>query len=418
MLFELVGALLDQDQTLEIRVVTTSRSHRLGQLPADRGSHPHLSIHRLTAPLLGSRNIYVRAVGGALFTLRALLALAFASKPDAILVVTNPPFLAFAPWFVSRIFGVPYVYVIHDLYPDVAVSIGAIESGSVGARLFGLMQARWLRDAREVVVLGRCARDVVASRYRVSRSKLTVIPNWGSAQTILPAPKGGFLREHHGVDGFIVLYAGNLGRFHEFATTVNAAQQLQHRARPVTFVFVGDGSQKESLQRDVALLGLDNIAFLPFVTEEQLPELLASADACLVTLQAAAAGLSVPSKLYNAMAAARPVLAVVPRESEVALVVEETGCGIHILPGDAFRLASCVEDLLASPGLCSQMGLRGREAVESRYSVARSAPKYRSVLYRAAGLEGGLLGSVDLGHSANAGAPDMAQESADKWGKG
>ena len=41
---------------------------------------------------------------------------------DLVFIVTNPPANALAAWLYWKLRGVPYIYLVHDLYPDIAVA--------------------------------------------------------------------------------------------------------------------------------------------------------------------------------------------------------------------------------------------------------------------------------------------------------
>jgi glycosyltransferase involved in cell wall biosynthesis len=73
--------------------------------------------------------------------------------------------------------------------------------------------------------------------------------------------------------------------------------------------------------------------------------------------------------LLEALASGVPV--VQPRHAAFPEIIEATGGGVLCKPGDAKSLADAVEQLLADPARARELGRRGREAVEQRFSIAR-----------------------------------------------
>jgi hypothetical protein len=78
---------------------------------------------------------------------------------------------------------------------------------------------------------------------------------------------------------------------------------------------------------------------------EQLPSILAAADAHLITLRSEFAGIVLPSKVYSCIASGRPVLFVGPKESDVHLLCS---CAPDLIyeqvdPGDADGFAAALE---------------------------------------------------------------------------
>jgi L-malate glycosyltransferase len=146
--------------------------------------------------------------------------------------------------------------------------------------------------------------------------------------------------------------------------TLLEAIAVVRRERPdARFALVGDGPEREYLQRRCAELGLgESVALLG--TRYDVPAILARADAaCLPSL---AEGL--PNAVMEAMAARLPVVASavggVPE-----LVNEENG--FTVPPQDPQALAARLLELLNNPGRAREMGVRGRRKIELDYSLQR-----------------------------------------------
>jgi glycosyltransferase involved in cell wall biosynthesis len=95
----------------------------------------------------------------------------------------------------------------------------------------------------------------------------------------------------------------------------------------------------------------------------------------------------VPSRLYNILAAGKPVLVLAEPGSEVARVVLEESIGWIVDPADPRGLADAILEAKRSPDLLREMGLRARAAAEQKYRYADSLELFRSLL--AAGGAGG-----------------------------
>lgn len=121
---------------------------------------------------------------------------------------------------------------------------------------------------------------------------------------------------------------------------------------------------------------MDNVRFFPLQPYGDLPALLASSDVLLVPLDAQKSALSVPSKLYNFMAAGRPILGFAPRDSEVAALIERTGCGVAVDPGAPDGMARALAGLMDSPAEREELGRRARTYVEENFSAGIILPKY------------------------------------------
>jgi glycosyltransferase involved in cell wall biosynthesis len=64
-----------------------------------------------------------------------------------------------------------------------------------------------------------------------------------------------------------------------------------------------------------------------------------------------------------------------PRRGGLTEIVEKTGGGILVDPGDTAALAQAIYSLWKDPALLEQLGKRGVEGVRQHYSAARMAAR-------------------------------------------
>jgi colanic acid biosynthesis glycosyl transferase WcaI len=167
------------------------------------------------------------------------------------------------------------------------------------------------------------------------------------------------------------------------ATLLAAAARLPD----VSFVIVGEGSRKQELMRRAQTEDLNHVRFIPYQPDTALPDMLASADAHLVSPLPGLAGFVEPSKIYGVLAAGRPVLAAVDDETDTARLVMESGCGVVVPPADHAALAEAIAQLSRLPAMRrTEMGAAGRRLAEARYSRAIATDAYRGVIRSLAGI--------------------------------
>ena len=159
-----------------------------------------------------------------------------------------------------------------------------------------------------------------------------------------------------------LLYCGNFGRMHE----VDTVAQVLRSGLPtgVKLDFRGNGAGFQELARATA--GCANASAVSFggsLTEPEWLETMAAADVALVTMKPGAEGIVMPSKTYSAMAAGQAILAVCPRESDLADTVTKHDCGWVIEPGDAAGLRTLLEALPS----------RGEEVLRKRRNAWQAA---------------------------------------------
>jgi colanic acid biosynthesis glycosyl transferase WcaI len=319
------------------------------------------------------RNIPARAAAFAGFTVLATIYSVFTRRrPDVVLAMSPPLTLGLSGWCAARLRRAPFVFNVQDIFPDVAVEVGAISSRPV-IRLLRWLERFIYRRADAVTVLSDDLRDNVEEKLaRKGGTEVRVIPNFVDTDRIEPGPRGNSYRDEFGLgDRTVVMYAGNLGFSQPLELVVEAARSLQDRD-DLVFVINGGGSMRPGLEEKGA--GLDNLIFVNLQPIERLPEVLAAGDIHVIALRRGLGRSSVPSKLYSILAAGRPVLASVDEGTEVVRVLDAVGAGYVVPPEDSEAFTAMVEVLMVADR--AEMGERGRAFVEQWVSPAGVAAAY------------------------------------------
>lgn len=331
--------------------------------------HPFASKNKL--------NLVMRAAAFGVFTVATTLCGLIDRRSDAVLVMSPPLTLGPAGWVVALRMRTRYVFNIQDVYPDAAIETGAITN----PRIVGLL--RWLerfsyRVAGAVTVLSDDLADNV--RQRTDPAKVEVIPNFVDVDAIVPGERENAYRTELGIgDQVVVMYAGNMGYSQPLEMIVAAARELAHRD-DVHFVINGDGARRAEIEREAAALA--NLTVVGLQPKERLNEVLAAGDVHLVLLRAGLAKVSVPSKLYSILAAGRPVIASVDAGTEVARVIESTGCGVAVAAEDTRAFVAAVEQIADDVELRRSAGASGRRFAERWLSPMVVAERYAALLER------------------------------------
>lgn len=326
-------------------------------------------------PTEDKRNIARRALSYAGFSLVAGARGARGGKVDGVLALSPPLTLGLAGAWAARRRKAPFVFNIQDVFPDVAIELGALTDRRVIAASRRL--ERYCYDhADAVTVLSEDLRDNVAAKI-ADPSKVHVIPNFVDTERIHPQDRAGSYRDEFGLgDRFVVMYAGNVGLSQSLDLVVDAAAALAHE-RDLVFVINGQGAARPELEARAR--GLDNVVFVDMQPPERLPDVLAAADLHVVPLKRGLARSSVPSKTYSILAAGRPIVASVDEGSEVARVVSEAGAGIAVGPEDAEAFTKAIRALFEAPDRARAMGAAGRTWVERWASPAAVAQAYEDL---------------------------------------
>ena len=303
---------------------------------------------------------------------------------DVVVLMTDPPMLGAALTGLAVQRGASVIHWIQDIYPEIVTA----HVGAFAALPLRLLRARrdasW-RAARACVTLGEDMAQLLRER-QVPADRIIVVPNWAPRELHEPVAPAAIAarRTAWGVgDKFVIAYSGNLGRVHEFAAVLAAAELLKAQ-RDIVFLFIGTGARFEQIRAAATARGLDNVRLLPPAPRAELPAALAAADVQLVTLKPAFGRLVYPSKLAGVLAAARPVLFVGPPEGEIARLLAREQCGAAVGPGDGARLAGLINEWRADPAGCAQLSRQARAAYERHFTFGAALNAWERILQQAA----------------------------------
>jgi len=299
-------------------------------------------------------------------------------RPDVVVALTDPPPVGLVGLLVARLRKRPFVLVVKDIFPEVAIQLGVLRNPFVITAL-KWVQRRLFRGADRLVSIGvDMERRLV--ELGVPPERIETIHDWSDPALVQPLPRPTQFRTARGWDErFVVMHSGNVGLSQDLDTVLDAAALVADDKR-FLFAIVGEGASKKHLEQRCIQEGASNVEFIPFQEKTDLSESLGSADLHLITLRSGLTGYIVPSKLYGVLAAGKPFVAAMDDWSEPARVAREFGCGRVVPPHDAKALADAIRELSESADL-STMGEAGRTALESHFNRARAAESYARLLH-------------------------------------
>jgi glycosyltransferase involved in cell wall biosynthesis len=373
LLEELARSLSDKH---EIEVVTSIAADRLADV-----SLPY-RVKRLTFQRRDKRSKIGRALNGIIFFVRTFLYLLFRGGKAHLLIVSNPPFMAFCGSMLHMLRRQRFTYLVHDQYPEIAVNLGYLSPGSIIVKIWKRLNRSIYRRAWKIITLGDCMKKEIASLYPDTPfiDKAVSIHNWSRSEKIYPMDKEP-LKQERGLEGkFIIQYSGNHGLFHGLETVLDAAELLREH-RGIHIMFVGDGGKKSYLVERVEKEGLENVSFHDYVPLEKLGQSLACADVALVTLDGRADNLAVPSKFYGCLAAGLPVIGMLNEGTDIAELITRYSLGYVTQPGNAPSLAEYILQYYNNKPLITNHAENCRSLCITSFDLPVIAGQYESLIF-------------------------------------
>ena len=357
-----------------------------------------IEVIRVWTLLAANAGFAMRILNYLSYMFSAVIAGMFVARPDVI-VATSPQFFcgwagAIVQWLRRR----PFVLEIRDIWPESITAVGAMRRGFV-IRVLEWLERRLYLSADHIVAVGKGYRDNICGKADVA-DHVTVIYNGVDGQQFQPRERDDdFLAQHGFTDSFVCAYVGTIGMAHGLGTVLDAAELLQAAGRTdIRFLLVGDGARREFLERAAQERGLTALVrFTGRLGKGQIPDVIASSDSLLVHLRACDLFETViPSKIFEAMAMERPLIMGVKGES--AEIVQRSGAGLEMEPGNAQSLVDSVVQLQENNDTYQRLAQAGRAFVLNHFSRDRFASEYCRLLQRVAGCENAI--TVEQGTAA------------------
>jgi glycosyltransferase involved in cell wall biosynthesis len=290
----------------------------------------------------------------------ALRAGAVSERYDLVIVSSPPITLALPALLAAFAHRAPLVVDVRDVFPEIAIAMGAWKAGGRPARLVGRIADALYRRAALIACVTASARDEILARG-VPPVKLALVPNGFDA--VEPARQGATVPLPGVRD---VVYVGNMGLATGLDVVLDAAGFLRDDPS-VRFVLVGGGADAARLRRRAQAERLDNLLFTGPLPRAVALRALADAAVSVVPLVASIAD-SIPTKLFDAMLVGTPI--VLCAGGEAQRLVERSQSGLCVAPGDARALAAAIRGLLADGELRVRLGAGGPGFVRAHYDRA------------------------------------------------
>jgi glycosyltransferase involved in cell wall biosynthesis len=299
-----------------------------------------------------------------------------------VVVASSGPITVGVPGLMARwIRSRKLVFEVRDLWPEGAIQLKKL-NWPVWIFLARRFEAFCYRSSRVVVALSVGMMEDIKRRF--PNSKVVVVPNSCDNELF----SGGEVCA--GADGIdlpadrrTAVYTGTLGTMDDCGQILDAAEVLVGRGRTdISFVLIGDGSEKESLEQRVSRDGLINVSFTGLMPKTDVVGWLRAATcALLVFRDVPVLATSSPNKLFDALAAGVPVIQ--NTDGWIQTMFESEQCGLSVRAGDRESLANAITRLCDDSALRERLAENARRVALDRYDRGKLAANMLDALSEA-----------------------------------
>jgi glycosyltransferase involved in cell wall biosynthesis len=374
----------------DVTVVTCSPNHPNGILYpgyrnrlVQRRMVDGIRVVRIWTYLAANKGKRRRALNFLSYMITATIAGMLICRRPHVLIATSPQF--FCGWagvLTSFIRRVPLVLEIRDIWPESLHAVGAM-SKNAATRFLERLEMKMYAAANRIVTVGEGYKEQLIARG-VGAEKIDIVTNGVDRELFNAHARGDDFRKRYNIGerDFVAAYVGTIGMAAGLDVALRAARLLKSKGRDdVKLLLVGDGANREALQRQGRADGLNNIIFTGRLDKHVVPQAIAAADACLVHLRKEPLFESVlPSKIFEAAGMKKPIILGV--RGYAAALVQRANAGICVEPENETEIISAIERLAADRSLCAKFGQDGHAYVSRNFDRDKLSDDYLRVLQR------------------------------------
>jgi phosphatidylinositol alpha-1,6-mannosyltransferase len=312
-----------------------------------------LQIVRKYLPLPNHR---LRQIPKGLLSFLEALRLLFQERPDAIHCGDLfPP--ALAGLLLKRLFGVPYLVYCHGE-----------EITQIDRRHYQpLVRDHIYRNADGVVAASSFAQQNLI-RIGVSPDRIRQITPGVECDRFQPRPRNADLVRRYGLEGKrVLLTVGRLVRRKGHDVVLQALSALAPEFPDLRYVIVGEGPEREGLERQCKDLGIpDKVLFVGGISNEELPDFYNLGDIFVMTNRESRGDIEGFGMVFlEASASGKPVIGGLSGGAGQA--IQHGVTGLLVDPENPVEVASNLKRLLLDPSLMQRMGDAGLRRVREEF---------------------------------------------------
>ena len=305
---------------------------------------------------------------------------------DVVFCQSTPPIIGITASVIAKQKKIPFVYNLHDVFPDSMVNAGMTHEGSWIFRVGRIIENYVYKNAVHIIAVSKGIQDNVIQKG-FDPNKVSVVSNWVDEEVVhfVPREKNELIRRWNlDPTKFYAVYAGNLGTSQNIDVILDAAAITQDEDN-ILFLIIGNGVEEERLKKKAMDLRLKNVMFFPMQPYKDVSYVYSLGDVDIVTCKPGVGTAGMPSKTWSIMATGRPLLVCFDDHSELRGLIDEIEAGLCVDPKNAEGLAKNIKYLAENHVIREKMGENGRRYIDNNLTKRICVEKYYNILMRAVG---------------------------------
>ena len=311
-----------------------------------------------------------------LFSVRAFFLVLRLENISLVYATSTPLSVGVVSLLIKKVKGIKYIFEVRDLWPEVPIALGFIKSKWMISILKSITKSIY-KNAEKIVASSTGIEEGI-KEYK-TKTPITVISNFSDTEIFKPqltpkSPNGDLMLDFELRRKYLcdeekgIIYFGAIGMANHLEYFLEAAKASEEAKLPLKFFFVGDGSEKERLQKIATKSEIGNLIFLPPIPKKNLPDLLSVMDFSYISfLHIPELFTSSPNKLFDSLAMG--LVCITNTKGWMQEVLETSESGLFCNPNQPSYFVEKIKPFLADENLLSTFKANARKVAEEKFSM-------------------------------------------------
>lgn len=301
------------------------------------------------------------------------------NKINVVFIYSPPLPLGLVGGLVKKRYGAKFILNLQDFFPQNAIDLGILKNRLL-IKFFEWLERKIYLQADKITFHSEGGCRFLIEKKRVPPEKIVKLPNWIETRPFEePAENISFRRKYSLENKFIFLFAGIIGPAQGLDFLIEVAKKVSD-IKDIVFLLVGDGTERNKIEALIKNYGLQNVLIKSFVSKEAYPCLVRDCDVGLVCLSVKNKTSFIPGKFLGYLAAAKPVLAFLNKESDGFDLIKEAQCGYAVETGDLNAAEAAVRLMYQQKNALNNFGWAGKNYLLLHFSAKVIFDKIETLL--------------------------------------
>ena len=277
--------------------------------------------------------------------------------PDVVVGSVAHAFSVAAAYYASKKLHSRFFIEVGDLWPEVFVESGKMTEKNLIYMSVKKVMFYFFDRAEKIICITNTTKNYFDS---IGHGDKTIVLPFGIDVS------EGILDKVHTKENdiFTIIYAGSFQPIYPLDNVVKAAKIIEDSLNSnVRFILLGNGAQKEALEKMVRELGINNVEFEEQIPKTELLRYLKQASAFLITEKHGRYGF--PNKIIDYLSVGRPIIYISPARHEIL----EVGCCIEA-QNNPQDIARAVKEIVSMPlEERREMGIKAKKYLVENHNI-------------------------------------------------